>query len=213
MLPAKAILPKEEWLLGRIEAELAEKRNVMVCGWHVGLLPRLQRLIQARIGEKVPVLYADKVPTAKRQAWIDKEIVKKGARVMVANPVAIQTGLNNLVHFATQIWHENPACNPIVYRQAMGRLDRIGQKRPTRILFAHYADTLQANMYDLLMAKVAISTATDGLDPESALRASGIVVDEYLTGLSIGKQLWAMLEESGIFADERSKTRAKGGRR
>jgi len=120
---------------------------------------------------------------------------------MLANPVAIQTGLNNLVHFATQIWHENPACNPIVYRQAVGRIDRIGQKLPTRVLFGSYAGTLQANMYDLLIAKVAISTATDGLDPESALRASGIVEDEYLTGLSIGKQLWAMLEQD--FTTER----------
>lgn len=197
MLPAKTTLPKEEWMLDTLEAELAEGRNVMVFAWHVGLLPRLQRLIEKRIGEPAPILYADKVPTGKRQAWIDREVVKKGRRVMIANPVAIQTGLNNLVHFATEIWHENPACNPIVYRQAIGRIDRIGQRKPTRVLFATYGGTLQAQMYELLIAKVAVSTATDGLDPESALRASGIVEDEYLTGLSIGKQLWAMLSGEG----------------
>jgi hypothetical protein len=206
MLPASAVLPKEEWMLSTVESELAEGRNVMVFAWHLGLLPRLQRLIEARTGEKVAILYADKVPTAKRQAWIDREIVKKKRRVMVTNPVAIQTGLNNLVHFATEIWHENPACNPIVYRQAVGRVDRIGQKLPTRIHVGHYEDTLQANMYDLLMAKVAISTATDGLDPESALRASGIVEDEYLTGLSIGKQLWAMVSDD-FAMDQQTKKR------
>lgn len=202
LFPAKTILPKEQWMLDKIEAELAEGRRVMVFAWHVGLLPRLQRLIEARVGETAPILYADKVPTGKRQSWIDREIVAKKRRVMIANPVAIQTGLNNLVHFHTEIWHENPACNPLVYRQAVGRIDRIGAKLPTRVFFAHYGGTLQANLYDLLMAKVAISVATDGLDPESALRASGIVEDEMLTGLSIGKQLWAMVEKD--FTAERA---------
>jgi SAM-dependent methyltransferase len=195
-LPASTILPKEARMLKTIREELDEGRNVMVFAWHLSLLPRLSRLIEAHTGEKAPILYADKVPTAKRQAWIDKEIVKKGRRVMVANPVSIQTGLNNLVHFSTEWWHENPACNPIVYRQAIGRIDRIGQRLPTRVYSAHYSGTLQQNLYDLLISKVAISTATDGLDPESALRAAGIVEDEYLTGLSIGKQLWAMMSET-----------------
>lgn len=206
LLPASTVLPKEKWMLETVKAELDEGRNVMVFGWHLGLLPRLKRLIEKHLDVEAPILWADKVATGKRQAWIDKEIVKKKRRVMIANPVAIQTGLNNLVHFATNIWHENPACNPIVYRQANGRIDRIGQTRPTRILFGTYASTLQAQLYELLIAKVAISTATDGLDPESALRASGVVEDEYLTGLSIGKQLWAMLSAE-FTADEPVKTR------
>jgi hypothetical protein len=121
---------------------------------------------------------------------------------MVTNPVAIQTGLNNLVHFATEIWMENPACNPIIYRQATGRVDRIGQNLDTRILFPVYEGTLQENLHDLLMSKVAVSTATDGLDPESALLASGVGPDEFMTGLSIGKQLWAMLSGSDYERDE-----------
>jgi hypothetical protein len=192
--PADRLMAKEEWLLDLVERELAEGRNVMVFSWHVSVLPRLSRIISERIGEPVPILYADKVPTAKRQDWIDREIVRKGRRVMVANPVCVQTGLNNLVHFATEIWAENPACNPITYRQAIGRVDRIGQKQETRIHFPVYADTLQVQLYDLLMNKVAVSVSTDGLDPESALQAAGIGEDEYLTGLSIGKQLWAMLQ-------------------
>lgn len=195
------LLPKEEWMLDVIERELSEDRNVMVFSWHVTLLPRLARLIEARTGGKVPVLYADKVSTGKRQDWIDREVVKKGRRVLVTNPVAIQTGLNNLVHFASEIWMENPACNPVIYRQAIGRVDRIGQKIATRIHVPVYADTLQVQMYDLLMKKVAVSISTDGLDPESALQAAGVGEDEYMTGLSIGKQLWAMLNE-GVSRDD-----------
>lgn len=188
------VTPKEEWLLKRVEAELAEGRNVMVFAWHVAVMPRLARLLSAYIGEPVPVLHADKVPTHKRQAWIDKEVVKKKRRVMVANPVTVQTGLNNLVWFCTEIWMESPACNPLTVRQAVGRVDRIGQKKATRILFPVYGGTLQVNMYDLLMRKIAVSVATDGLDPESALLAAGIGDQDSMASLSIGKQLYAMLE-------------------
>ena len=194
-LPESTILPKEEWILSRVERELKEGRRVMVFSWHVSLLPRLSKLIAERIGEPAPILYADKVPTAKRQDWIDREIVRKERRVLVTNPVAIQTGLNNLVHFSTEIWHENPACNPLTFRQAGGRVDRIGQKLETRIVFPFYEDTLQVQLYDLLMKKVAVSVSTDGLDPEAALQAAGVGEDTYLAGLSIGKQLWKMMME------------------
>jgi hypothetical protein len=196
--PADMILPKEEWMLDYVESQLQKGRNVMVFSWHVSTLPRLARLIKDRIGEPVPVLYADKVSTGKRQDWIDREVVKKGRRVLVTNPVAIQTGLNNLVHFASEVWMENPACNPIIYRQAIGRVDRIGQTKSTDIQFPFYHGTLQAQLYDLLLRKVAVSVSTDGLDPESALAAAGVIEDEYLTGLSIGKQLYAMYQEGII---------------
>lgn len=191
------LMPKEQWLVDLVEAELAEGRNVMVFSWHLNLLPRLSRLLEARTGEKATILWADKVPTAKRQSWIDKEIVRKGRRVMCTNPVAIQTGLNNLVHFSTVIWMENPACNPIVYRQAIGRIDRIGQKAlETRVHFPFYRGTMQDQMHNLLLRKVAISVSTDGLDPESSLQAAGVGAESYQAGLSIGKELWRLMNES-----------------
>jgi hypothetical protein len=88
------------------------------------------------------------------------------------NPVAVQTGLNNLVYCSTAIWYENPACNAIVYRQANGRLDRIGQQKPVRILFPVYPGA-QELAYQLLLRKVAVSLQTDGLDAQSALEAAG----------------------------------------
>jgi hypothetical protein len=90
---------------------------------------------------------------------------------------------------------ENCGCNPLVYRQTNGRVDRIGQRKETRIFFPVYKDTLQANLYDLLMRKVAVSISTDGLDPESAMFAAGLGEDTYLTGLSIGRQIWKIIQD------------------
>ena len=193
---ATKILPKEEQLLDLIARERAEGRNVMVLTWHVELLPRLAKLIQARFGWKVPVLDPAKVPTQKRQAWIDKHVVAVDAPVLLTNPVCVQTGLNNLVHFATQWWHENPACNPIVFRQTKGRSDRLGQDQETRIYFPVYEIASQRKAHSLLLHKVGVSMATDGLDAESALQAAG-VGETTFSGFSVGKELYKLLEESG----------------
>jgi hypothetical protein len=188
------ISPKEAWLLAKVQAELAEGRRVMVLTYHLNVMPRLARLLTEHLKEKVAVLYADKVPTAKREAWITKEVIKSNVRVLLANPTTIQTGLNNLVWFATQVWHENPACNPLVYRQAMGRIDRPGQTLPTRVFFPYFADTTQAMLRDLLARKVSVSMSTDGIDPESAMAAAGMSQDLTLAALSVGRQLFQLLD-------------------
>ncbi len=187
------ILPKEEWLLAEVEKSLAAGRNVMVFAWHTKLLPRLSRLIEERTGHKAPMLIPSKVPTAKREDWINKEIIKKKHRVLVVNPVTVQTGLNNLVYFADQVWMENPACNPVTYRQAVGRVDRIGQKLPTNIVFPLYRGTPQEALHSLLLQKVAVSLQTDGLDAESALQAAGVGEDGGFNTFAVGRQLYEIL--------------------
>lgn len=192
-LPADTILPKERWMLDAIRREVDEGRNVMVFAWHVSLLPRVARLVERELGLACPVLDANKVSAAKRQAWIDREVVRKKRRVLVVNPIAVQTGLNNLVWFSTEIWLENPACNPIAFRQATGRIDRIGQTKETRILFPVYAGTLQENLHRLLLHKVGVSMATDGLDAESALQAAGVGEANAMSALSVGRQLYEII--------------------
>lgn len=185
---------KERWLVETVRSELAEGRRTMVLAYHVSVLPRLARLLERELGEPVAVLYSDKVPTAKREAWINTKVIKPGVRVLLANPTTIQTGLNNLVYFATQCWYENPACNPLVYRQAMGRIDRPGQTLPTRVYFAYYENTAQWLLRDLLARKVSVSMSTDGIDPESALSAAGVGADNALAALSVGRQLYQLLD-------------------
>lgn len=187
------LLPKEKWLLETVAKEIEAGRNVMVFAWHTNLMPRIKRLLEGKIGEEVPILDPAKVTTAKRQAWIEKEITKKNRPVLIVNPVAVQTGLNSLTHFSTVIWYENPACNPVVYRQANGRIDRIGQKKNTRVLFPVYDCTITKALHQLLLHKVAVSLATDGLDNESTLSAAGMGTSDNLTGLSVGKQLFELI--------------------
>lgn len=190
------ILPKEQWILDTMAREFSEGRNVLLFTWHTELLPRMQKLIQARFGFKTPILDPAKVPTGKRQAWINTNVVSKNARVLLANPVCVQTGLNNLVHFSTQIWMENPACNPIIFRQARGRVDRIGQKaHETRIYFPIYDSVAAAKLHSLLLYKVGVSMATDGLDADSALQAAGVGESGSVTGFSVGKELYKLLQE------------------
>lgn len=190
------VLPKEQVMLDTIAAELAEGRNVMVFTWHVELMPRLAMLLK-RITPKVPVLDPSKVPTKTRIAWIEKNVVQTGARVLLTNPVCVQTGINNLVHFASIWWHENPMCNPIVKRQAEGRIDRIGQNLETRSYFPRYEDAGQMGLYELLMHKVGVSMAVDGLDAESALQAAGVGEAGAVTGFSIGKELYNRITQEG----------------
>lgn len=191
--PADTVLPKEQWMLDTVRAELAEGRRCMVLATQVELLPRLRRLLETALGERVLHLDAKKVPTEKREEWIDREVVAKGVRVLVVNPVAVQTGLNPLVHFATEIWMQNPTCNAIIFRQAVGRVDRIGQQLETRIYLPCYTLPAPDAAMSLLMHKVAVSLATDGLDAAGALEAAGVGGGERVDGFAVGKAIFALM--------------------
>lgn len=195
-LPESTILPKESWLIRHLEQAFAEGRRVLVFAWHVRLLPRLAGLIEQHLGEKAVVLDPARVKTKDRETWINKEVIGKKRRVLLCNPITVQTGLNNLVYFADEVWFENPACNPVVYRQAVGRVDRIGQKLPTRILFPLYEKTSQEALHSLLLQKVAVSMSADGLDGESAMQAAGIG-EEGFSSFSVGRQLYDLLTKQG----------------
>lgn len=188
-LDAQELLPKEAWMIRRLAVEMAEGRNTIIFGWHTELFDRYARIIERAFGFKPAVLMADKVPSQKRQEWIQNRVVNTNAKVLIVNPVSVGTGLNNLVHFATGIFMQNPACNPLVFRQAIGRMDRIGQTKPVRIFMPVYGATAQVLLSDLLHRKVGISLSVDGLDAESALQAVG-VGDGYLSSLSVAKVLY-----------------------
>lgn len=191
--PAAQVMPKEAEMLRIIAEELAEGRRVMLLAWHANVLPRLKQLVEKHLGEACALLDAEKVTPAKREAWIDREVIGKGRRVMVVNPVAVQTGLNNLVWFSTQVWVENPGCNPVVYDQASGRIDRIGKTLPTRAIFLVYDLPTQRALHRLLMHKAGVLRGVDGLSPEHALEAAGATGDLAFAGLGLGRELYAML--------------------
>lgn len=185
------ILPKEKILLDAIEEQLSQGRRVMVLVWHKEVTRRIANLL---LRERVSyeILESDTVPTGKREAWITNHVVKKNVQVLLTNPMVVQTGLNNLVHFATQLWYENPACNPTILRQAIGRIDRIGQKMSPLVIFLTYSEDVQDKPRILLMSKVGVSRTIDGLDPEGVLAEAGVDVS-LLAGMSIGKQLFRLM--------------------
>lgn len=200
------LLPKEAWMIETVRRELAEGRNCMVFATHKALLPRLKRVLFEALNEPIALLDASKVEADERIAWINhnvrgkaavverrgKEIEEPGitARVLVVNSAAVQTGINNLVWFPTEIWMENPQCDAIAYRQTVGRVHRIGQDKEVRIYFPLYKGTSQVHAHTLLMHKVAVSLGTDGLDASSALAAAGVGEGTGLDGYSVGRLLF-----------------------
>ena len=195
-LPADTILPKEAELIRVVLAERAAGRRVMVFPWHIALMPRLARLLRAK-GLNVAELYSTKVPSKKRHAWIDKNVIGKGVDVLFVNPVAVQTGLNNLVYFHSVVWYENPACNPVVRRQARGRVKRIGQLLDVRSYTLIYEGegALQGAAHTLLLHKVGIGEAVDGLDPTAALQAAGVGDTDSSLAQGIGAALYKMISQ------------------
>lgn len=190
-LPVDTITPKERAMLDTFAAELAEGRNVVAFVWHLDLIPRLARLA-GTLG-RVAVLDCAKVPPGKRDAWVAKEIAKK-TRIVFVNPVGVSTGLNSMVpYFSTDWWHENPACNPIVMRQAKGRTRRIGQTQEKRSYFPVYEGTAQAVAFKLLQHKAGIGEAADGLDATAALQAAGVGAVDITVAQDIGRALFEAL--------------------
>jgi len=192
-LDPTTLLPKERWLLRTVRDELDEGRGVLVLPSHVALLDRLAWVLD-QAGIEPVVLRSEQVPPAKREAWIDRTLNRKARRVLITNPVCVQTGLNNLVSLSTAVWYSNPDCKALVYRQANGRLHRPGQTETVRSLFPLYDHKLPEAGHKLLLHKVGVSLAVDGLDPDAVLEAAG-VASEFSAGLNVGQQLYRMLVE------------------
>jgi hypothetical protein len=198
LFPATTVMPKEAWTLWQIGKELQAGRGVLVfvtnTGKESGLVQRLYRLITEEYGEVCAILDTGKVNTKRRQDWIDAEVIGKGKKVMIVNPLAIKTGLNNLVPwFSTGIWYQSPNADAITYRQANGRLHRINQTNPVNVYMPVYAGTAQELAMGLLGRKVAASTAVDGLDVSSALEAAGAGEGDTLNAMDLGRYIYETL--------------------
>jgi hypothetical protein len=200
LFPSATVLPKERWLTETITAELAQDRPVLVFIWHTrtGLPARLQRLL-ADAGIASQYLDAATVGTRTRQQWIERQIAD-GCRVLLVNPVAVQTGLNSLVHFCTVIWYQVVVPDAVVWRQANGRSHRIGQTRPVRVLVPVYRGTPQTTVLDVNAHKVQASMVLDGLDVSAALHAVGAgagMQEAYDLGRLIYERLLAQQAQQG----------------
>ena len=85
------------------------------------------------------------------------------------------------------------------YRQAIGRLHRIGQVRPVTIRIPYYQGTAQEIAFDLVARKVSASLQVDGLDVRAALEAAGAgggLPDGLDAALSLGKAVYRALRRA-----------------
>jgi len=193
--------PKETWFLDRVAAHLRRGDKVLVFLRHTGtpeLPSRLLRLVR-EITPRVAWLDAKKVPTAKREVWIDQNVLAKNVQVLLVNPNAVRTGLNNLVSFSAGLWYELDL-STTTYRQANGRLHRIGQTRPVTIEIPFYAKTAQEVTFNLIAKKTTASLQVDALDLQAALEAAGASADETSalgTALSLGQAVYRALAGRG----------------
>jgi hypothetical protein len=195
--PSSWKTPKETILLDSVREHLRLGCKVMVLLRHTGTPELPNRLLQLlrEITPKVAWLDAKKVPPARREIWINENVLAKGVQVFLVNPVAVRTGLNNLVSFSAAVHYELDL-SAYTHRQVNGRLHRIGQTRPVTIETLFYARTAQEIMFDLVAKKVSTSLQVDGLDPRSALEAAGASAEEsgsLSTALSLGQAIYRSL--------------------
>lgn len=201
--PSDYATPKERWLLRELNKRLENNEKVIVFLRHTGtarLPERLLRLIGEQVTHDCAWLNTKKVSTAKRETWINKEILAKGVKILLVNADAVRTGLNNLVTFTTAIWHEL-TWSATTYRQANGRVHRIGQTRPVSVLVPYFAGTAQETGFDLVAQKVSASLQVVGLDMQAALEAAGASEESsasVATAMALGEAVYrAMTAEAG----------------
>lgn len=176
MFPASWVTPKERWILRRVRASIEEGRNVLIFLRHTGssgLPARYLRLFKEYLGQRAVFLDVNRVKAAQREDWLNANVIEPGHRILITNPKAVQTGLNNLVHFSRAIWVEGADYDARVVRQANGRIHRIGQTLDVTIEVPYYDGTVQKTALDLVARKVSSSVQVDALSILSALESAG----------------------------------------
>lgn len=189
-LPADWLAPKEAWLLERIGHYLERDERVVVYLENTGsphLPKRLLRLIRS-VTSEVEWLDVTKVPTQERNRWIKSH---DSLDVLLVNPEAVKTGLNSLTRYTVALWHQ--LAHADTYRQACGRLHRLGQTKPVTIEVPYYASTGQEIRYERLVETVNAAEQLDALNLLAALKAAGASEEETTQAhatLSLGEAIY-----------------------
>ena len=194
--PATYRTPKERAFLGLVQGRLDAGEKILVFVEHTrsGLPKRLQSIL-GEVDVSAKILDTVRVSTAKRRAWIDRHVIDQGVRVLIVNPEAVKTGLNNLIAFSTAVWYEMTH-SAFTFRQAVGRLPRPGQTRQPYILMPYYSGTSQEIAHRHVARKVEASLQTDGFDIRAALEAAGASNEHtqaIASAMSLGQAIYRQL--------------------
>jgi hypothetical protein len=164
-LSEDVIRPKEQALIDLVRSERARGRKIWVYVQYTDthdVQGRLERLL-GRTGFRVGVLRSS-VPLARREEWIARHGPQRD--VVISHPRLVETGLDLFDHagrhnFPTLCFYET-GYNLFTLRQASRRSWRIGQNKSCRVVYLHYAGTMQERALALMGRKLTAAQALEG---------------------------------------------------
>ena len=187
--------PKDDKVIELIERKVAAGENVIIyTAWT--RLDSQNKMFKALNEKGIPTaILKPSIEPIKREEWVDKKL-KKGIRVLVANPALVETGLD-LNAFTTLIFY-NIAYNLYIFRQASRRSwrinYRINQTAPkVEVYMFYYKDTMQQRALRLMASKLSAATVIEGNISEEGLAAMSDCED--LT-TQLAKELMSGLKEN-----------------
>jgi superfamily II DNA or RNA helicase len=182
--------PKETAMLNKTVDEVRRGRNVLILCEQTrirDITKEWAKMLKEK-GVKAVVLDSQKVPAAKREAWIAQQR-KKGVQVLISHAKSVETGLD-LLEYSTIMWM---MINYSVYTvlQASRRSYRIGQEKKVKVYYFYYGQTMQESAVRLVAAKAAAAyqTTGDSIDDQSLAGhvVIGSVEEELLKMATSGK--------------------------
>jgi type III restriction/modification enzyme restriction subunit len=164
-LSENVVRPKEQVLIDLVRSEQANGRKVWVYVQFTDkhdVQARLERLLK-EAGMGVSVLRSS-VPLARREEWIAEHAPKLD--VVISHPRLVETGLDlfdkhGRHNFPTICFFET-GYNLFTLRQASRRSWRIGQTESCRVVYLHYAGTMQERAMTLMGKKLTAAQALEG---------------------------------------------------
>lgn len=166
VVPAGALLPKEQWLVDYCRFERQHQRKVLLYVRQTGtrdIQPRLQQVL-TEAGLRAAIL-PDSVEPKKREAWIQQRVAELD--VLITNPKKVETGLD-LVALCTCIFFEVDYSLFTLW-QAMRRVWRLGQQQPVKVLFPVYSDSMESAALALMGRKMQAALLLYGDNAASAI--------------------------------------------
>ena len=159
-LPVDRLYPKEKELLNIIRSEISQGRKCFVYCTFTNTKDVTGRLREILVSHGISAeILRSSVKPEQREEWLSQK-VNEGVQVVIANPMLVQTGLD-LLDFPTIIFYQT-GYSVFTLRQASRRSWRIGQDKPVRIHYLHYAGTMQERAIELVGRKLSASLAIEG---------------------------------------------------
>ena len=207
--------PKDDAVLELVKRKTAAGERVIIyTAWtRLDTQSKLHKLLTEK-GIRTAIL-DHKVPTTKREAWVDKRI-QEDTKVLIVNPALVETGLD-LNAFTTLIFY-NIAYNLYIFRQASRRSWRINQTMPkVEVYMFYYRDTMQQRALRLMASKLSAATVIEGNISEEGLAAMSDCEDlttqlarELVTGLKDNiDDLSASFRKMAILGNRQTETQAE----